>query len=104
MMNSVYGKAIENLQKRISVRLVTNKKSFLKCTSRVTHITHKIFDKNFAAIHETKPVLILKKPIYVEFSVQELSNCCFMTSIAILLERILMLSCYLLTQTVLLIK
>ena len=39
-------------------------KDFLKYTSRPTHITHKIFDKNYAAIHEIKPVLTLYKPIY----------------------------------------
>ena len=31
-------------------------KDFLKYTSRPTHITHKIFDKNFATIHKIKPV------------------------------------------------
>ena len=30
MINSVYGKAMENLQKRINVRLVNNAKDFLK--------------------------------------------------------------------------
>ena len=47
------------------------KKDFLKYTSRRTHITHKIFDKNYAAIHEIKPVLTLKKPIYAVFTVLE---------------------------------
>ena len=74
MINSVYGKTMKNLQKRISVRLVTNEKGFLKYTSRPTHITHKVFDKNFAAILGIKPVLILNKPIYVEFIALELSK------------------------------
>ena len=74
MVNSVYGKTTENLRKRINVRLVNNEKDFLKYTSRPTHITHKIFDKNYAAIHEIKPVLILNKPIYVGFTVLELSK------------------------------
>ena len=56
MINSVCGKTMENLRKRINVRLVNNEKDFLKYTSRPTHITHKIFDKNFATIHEIKPV------------------------------------------------
>ena len=50
MINSVYGKKMENLRKRFNVRLVNNEKDFLKHTSRPTHITHKIFDKNCAAI------------------------------------------------------
>ena len=40
----------------------------------MTHITPKIFDKNFAVIHEIKPVLMLNKPIYVGFTVLELSK------------------------------
>ena len=62
------------MQKRIDVRLVNNKKDFLKYTSRPTHITHKIFDKNYAAIHEIKPVLTLNKPVYVGFDVLQLSK------------------------------
>ena len=65
---------MENLQKRINVRLVNNERDFLKYTSRPTHITHKIFGKNYAAIHEIKPVLTLNKPIYVGFTVLELSK------------------------------
>ena len=74
MISHVYGKTMVNLRKRINVRLVNNEKDFLKYTSRPTHITHKIFDKNYAAIHEIKPVLTLNKPIYVEFAVLELSK------------------------------
>ena len=74
MINSVYGKTMENLRKRINVRRVTNKKDFLKYTSRPTHITHKIFHKKYATIHEIKPVLTLNKPIYVGFTVLDLSK------------------------------
>ena len=70
MVNSVYGKTMENLQKRISVRLINNAEDFLKYTWKPKHVTHKIFDKDFTAIHEIKPVLILNKPIYAEFTVQ----------------------------------
>ena len=65
---------MENLRKRINVRLVNNETGFLKYTNRPTHITHKIFGKNYAAIHEIKPVLTLNKPIYVGFTVLELSK------------------------------
>ena len=64
MINSVYRKAMENVRKRINVRLGNNEKDFLKYTSRPTYITHKSFGKDYAAIHEIKPVLILNKPIY----------------------------------------
>ena len=65
---------MENLQKRINVRLVNNEKDFLKYTSRPNHITHKIFNNNCAAIHEIKPVLMLNKPIDVGYTVLDLSK------------------------------
>ena len=43
MINSAYGKTMENLRKRISVKLVNNAEDFLKYTSRPTYITHKNF-------------------------------------------------------------
>ena len=43
MINSIYGKTMENLRKRINVRFVTNEKDFLKYTGKPTHITHEIF-------------------------------------------------------------
>ena len=74
MINSVYGKTMENLRKRVNVRFVNNKKDFLKYTSKPTYVTHKLFNKNFAAIHEIKQVLVLNKPIYVGFTVLDLSK------------------------------
>ena len=74
IINSVYGKTMENLRKRINVRFVNNKKDFLKYTSRPTYVTHKLFNKNFATIHEIKPGLILNKPVYVGFTVLDLSK------------------------------
>ena len=44
-----------------NVKLVNNEKDFLNYTSRPTHITHKFFDKNYAAIHDIKPASILNK-------------------------------------------
>ena len=104
MINSVYGKTMENLRKRINVRLVNNEKDFLKYTSRPTHITHKIFDKNYAAIHEIKPVLKLNKPIYVGSTVLELSKWLMYDFHDNFIKNTLMLNCYLLTQTVLLMN
>ena len=74
MINSAYGKTMENLRKRVNIRLVNNEKYFLKYTSRPTYITQKIFGKDYAAIHEIKPVLMLNKPIYVGFTVLDLSK------------------------------
>ena len=75
IINSVYGKAMENLRKRINVRLVNNRKGFLKYTSIPTYITHKSFGKDYAAIHKINPVLMLNKPIYIGCTVLDLSKC-----------------------------
>ena len=74
MINSVYGKTMENVRNRISFRLVNNEKEFLKYTSRPTHIAHKTFAKYYADIHDIKLFLTPSKPIYVRFTVLELSK------------------------------
>ena len=99
MINSLYGKAIENLRKRINVGLVNNEKDFLKYTSKANHMTHKTFGKNYVAIHEIKPVLTLNKQIYVGFTVLELSKWLIYEFHYIFIKKnTLMLNCYLLTQ------
>ena len=74
MINCVYVKRMENLRKRIGVRLLNNEKDYVKHVSKPTFISQKIFDEHFAAINEIKLVLTLKKPIYVGFSVLQLSK------------------------------
>ena len=74
IISSVYGKTMENLRRRISVTIVNNEKDFLKHVSKLTYVSRKIFSKNYVAIHEIKPVLKLKKPIYVGFTVLESSQ------------------------------
>ena len=65
---------MENLRKKMNVRLVNNEKYFLKHTSRPTYIGYKKFHKDYAAIHAVKPVLILNKPIYIGWIVLDLSK------------------------------
>ena len=72
MNNGVFGKTMENLRKRINVKLVHNAKDYVRYTSKPSFVSQKIFTKNFVAIHEIKPVLTLHKPIYVGFSILDL--------------------------------
>ena len=104
MTNSVYGKTMENLGKRINVRLVDKAEDFSKYNSKPTYITHIFFCKDYAVIHEIKPISILNKPIYAAFTVLDLRNGGCMISITILSKIILMLNCCLLTQKVLHMK
>ena len=86
------------------MRLVNNEKDFFKYTSRPTYITHKIFGKDYATIHEIKPVLILSKPIYIGFTVLDLSKWKMYDFHYNFIKKTLMLNCFLLIQTVLLMK
>ena len=72
--NSVFGKTMKKLRKRISVKLINNSKDYVRCVSKPNFISQKIFSKNFVAIHQVKPVLTLNKPIYVGFSILDLSK------------------------------
>ena len=74
MNNSVYGKTMENFRKRIKIRVVKNSQDFIKYTSRPTCVNWKVFENNLVAIHEKKICLTLNKPIYVGFTVLELSK------------------------------
>ena len=44
MNNAIYRKTMEKLRNRIDVKLVNNEKEYLKCTSKPSRISHKIFD------------------------------------------------------------
>ena len=74
LINSVYGKAMESKRKRINVKLINNAKDYVRCVSKPNFVSQKIFSKNFIAVHQIKPVLTLNKPIYVGFSILELSK------------------------------
>ena len=74
MVNSVYGKTMETLRKRVNVKLVNNEKDNVKCVSRPTFVCQKILNKNLVAIHKIKLVLLLNKPIYIGFCALELSK------------------------------
>ena len=65
MINAFYAKTMENFKTN------ENEKDNLSHTSKRTYISRRIFHKSYAAIHEIKPVLILKKSIYVGFIVLE---------------------------------
>ena len=74
MIKSVFGKTMENLRKRICVKLINNAKDYAICVSRSSFVSQKIFDKNSVAVHKIKPALTLNKPNYVGFSILELSK------------------------------
>ena len=72
MNNNTFGKTMENLRKRINVRLVNNAKDYIQYTNKPSFVSQKIFDKSFVSIHEMKPVSTFDNPIYVGFSILDL--------------------------------
>ena len=72
--NAVYRKFMEKMRKRNKIRIIKNKKDFIKNASRPTYINHVIFDKRLVEIHEKKELLTLNKPMYVGCTILELSK------------------------------
>ena len=74
MNNSVFGKTMENLRKRVDVRLITDEKKLLKMASKPTYVSSKIFNENLVALHKIKETLTLNRPAYVGMCILDLSK------------------------------
>ena len=74
MNNSVFGKTMENLRKRVDVRLITDEKKLLKMVSKPTYVSSKIFNENLVAVHKIKETLTLNRPAYVGMCILDLSK------------------------------
>ena len=72
--NVVYGKAMQSLRNRIDVKLVSNKKDYLKWTPDPSYMSHKIYHNDLVTIHKSKVTLTLKKPEYTGMCIFELSK------------------------------
>ena len=72
--NSNFGKIMENLRIRMSVKLVNKAKDYVRYISKPSFVSQKIFSKNFVSNHEIKQVLTLNQPIYVGLSILDLKN------------------------------
>ena len=60
MTNVVNGKTAENVRNRIDVKLVSNKRDYLKWTSKPSYISHKIFDDELVAMRKKSDVNTLQ--------------------------------------------
>jgi hypothetical protein len=76
MNNSVFGKTMENLRKRIRVDLVRGDEldKMRRLVADPAFISQKIFSDDLAAIHSVKSKLKLNRPIYVGQAVLDLSK------------------------------
>ena len=74
MNNSVFGKTMENLRKRVDVQLVTSEKRLLRIASRPTFVSTKIFNESLVSVRKIKENLVLNKPAYVGMCILDLSK------------------------------
>ena len=74
MNNAVHRITMANLRNRIDVKLVSNKKIYLKWICKPSYMSHKIFDNDLVAIRKKKVTLTLNKPAYIAMSILELSK------------------------------
>ena len=72
--NSVFGKTMENIRKRVDVRLVTNQKKLSKLVSKPTYVNSKIFNEDLVTVHKIKETLTLDRPACVGMCILDLSK------------------------------
>ena len=65
---------MENIRKRVDVRLVTSKEKLSKLASKPTYVSSKIFNENLVAVHKIKETLTLNRPAYIGMCILDLSK------------------------------
>ena len=73
MNNAIFGKTQENLRNRISVEIAINKKVALKRAAKPSLKRSYTINENLVVMETTVRNLKLNKPIYVGFTVLEIS-------------------------------
>ena len=74
MCNATYGRTLMNLRKRQNISLITDVRKFNDCVRKPDFISSKIFNENLVAVHKIKQKLYMNQPIYVGFSILDLSK------------------------------
>src|SRR5207245_1324253 len=74
MNNSVFGKTMENVRKRMNFKLICDENKLEKYISKPTFVSGVIFNENLVGVHYVQEKLKLNKPIYVGFSILDISK------------------------------
>ena len=74
MNNAVFGKTMENVRKHRDIKLVTTNKRRNQVVLEPNYHAIKRFSKNLAAIEVKKTKVKMNKPIYLGFSILEISK------------------------------
>ena len=74
MINSVFGKTMENLRKHRDIKLVTTDEIRSKLISEPNNHTTKRFSENLLAIEMKKTKVKMNKPVYLGMSTLDISK------------------------------
>ena len=74
MNNSTFGKCMENVKRRVKMVLTSSEERCISIIRKPTFHSLHIFNPNFVGIQYKKPLLELDKPIYIGFSILDLSK------------------------------
>ena len=74
MCNATYGRTLMNLRKRQNISLINDATKLNDCVKKPDFISSKIFNENLVAVHNIKQKLYMNQPIYVGFSILDLSK------------------------------
>ena len=74
MNNSVFGKTMENLRKRVSIELVKDAERAEKLVNKPNFADVKIFDEFLIAVKMRKTKVVMNKPIYAGMTTLDLSK------------------------------
>ena len=74
MNNSVFGKTMENIRKRVDIKLVNNREKAEKLTAKPNFKHCNIFSEDLVAIHMKKTKFTFNKPIHLGMCILDLSK------------------------------
>ena len=74
MINSVFGKTMENIRNRVNVKLVNTQEKLKKLSAKPNFKSCKIFNENLISVHMKKTSLTMNKPVYLGMCILDLSK------------------------------
>jgi len=74
MCNATYGRTLMNLRERQNISLINDATKLNDLVKKPNFVSSKIFNENLVAVHTIKEKLCLNQPIYVGFSILDLSK------------------------------
>ncbi|XP_065188224.1 uncharacterized protein LOC135818999 [Sycon ciliatum] len=77
MNNAVFGKTMENVRRRVNIRLLRaddDEDRILTAVAKPTYVRHVMFDNDLVGVENRKIRVSLNKPVYIGMSVLDLSK------------------------------